>query len=199
MAGRTEAMLYTPTQKKRRKPNRWLQIFTVSLDRMKRLHRESKTTWKAWLTWKYVTLVPKSFAWVKSTISSTQLAGFQLLALMILILMCILNILTCQWQHTVHTQKPVVPTEFLHICFEAWIYPRVVAEPWISSERKTHVSFGDGSAGINSSSFWDDRWPWRFVTIQLNQGGQMCGLRRSRRRSRMGAILAQLGLQAAPG
>lgn len=33
-------MLYTPRQKKSRKPNRWLHIFTVSLDRMKRLHRE---------------------------------------------------------------------------------------------------------------------------------------------------------------
>lgn len=43
MAGRTDTMLYRPMQKKRTKPRRWLQIFTVSLDRMKRLHQGTQT------------------------------------------------------------------------------------------------------------------------------------------------------------
>lgn len=43
MAGRTDTMLYRPMQKKRTKPSRWLQIFTVSLERMKRLHAGMQT------------------------------------------------------------------------------------------------------------------------------------------------------------
>ena len=39
--GNTDVMSYIPSVKKRKKPNKWLQMFTVSLDKMNKLEKQT--------------------------------------------------------------------------------------------------------------------------------------------------------------
>ena len=54
--GNTDVMSYIPSVKKRKKPSKWLQMFTVSLDKMNKLEKKKKNTKHAaqiqicWLT-----------------------------------------------------------------------------------------------------------------------------------------------------
>ena len=42
--GNTDVMSYIPSVKKRKKPSKWLQMFTVSLDKMNKLEKKKTKT-----------------------------------------------------------------------------------------------------------------------------------------------------------